>query len=60
MRARDRASWVVTPITLQGPYCLLYGIFVDRAYWKCGVGRVLFGAAAARTKALKPGAHDLR
>jgi N-acetylglutamate synthase-like GNAT family acetyltransferase len=45
----------VTPTTLQG-IALLYGIFVDPAYWKRGVGRVLFSAAVARTIALKAGA----
>jgi GNAT superfamily N-acetyltransferase len=45
----------VTPTALQG-IALLYGIFVDPAYWRCGVGRMLFGAAVARTKALKAGA----
>ena len=45
----------VTPTTLQG-IALLYGIFVAPAYWRRGVGRVLFGAAVARTKALKAGA----
>jgi GNAT superfamily N-acetyltransferase len=45
----------VTPTALQG-IALLYGIFVDPAYWKRGVGRMLFGAAVARTKALNAGA----
>ena len=45
----------VTATALQG-IALLYGIFVDPAYWRCGVGRMLFGAAVARTKALKAGA----
>jgi len=46
---------VVTPTSLQG-IALLYGMFVEPAHWKRGVGRVLFGAAAARAKALKAGA----
>jgi GNAT superfamily N-acetyltransferase len=45
----------VTPTTLQG-IALLYGIYVDPAHWKRGVGRVLFGSAAARAKSLKAGA----
>jgi GNAT superfamily N-acetyltransferase len=45
----------VTPTALQG-IALLYGIFVDPPYWKRGVGRMLFSAAVARTKALNSGA----
>jgi GNAT superfamily N-acetyltransferase len=31
-------------------------MFVDPVHWKRGVGRLLFGAAVTRTKALKAGA----
>lgn len=46
---------VVTNTALQG-IALLYGIYVDPARWKCGIGRLLFGAAVARAKELKAGA----
>lgn len=45
----------VTPTGLQG-IAQLYGLYVDPAHWKRGVGRVLFGAAIARAKAIKAGA----
>jgi predicted N-acetyltransferase YhbS len=45
----------VTTTTLKG-IALLDGIYVDPVHWKRGVGRVLFGAAATRAKALKAGA----
>ena len=45
----------VTPTGLQG-IALLHGLFVDPARWKCGIGRVLFGAAVARAKGMKAGA----
>jgi N-acetylglutamate synthase-like GNAT family acetyltransferase len=45
----------VTPTGLQG-IALLYGIFVDPARWKRGIGRVLFGLAVARAKRMKAGA----
>jgi GNAT superfamily N-acetyltransferase len=45
----------VTTTMLQG-LALLHGMFVDPAHWKRGVGRVLFGAAVTRAKALKAGA----
>jgi GNAT superfamily N-acetyltransferase len=45
----------VTTTSLQG-IALLYGIYVDPAHWRCGVGRMLFEAAATRVKALKAGA----
>lgn len=45
----------VTPTALQG-IALLYGIFVDPPYSKRGVGRMLFSAAVAHTKALNSGA----
>lgn len=45
----------VTPTVLQG-LALLQGMFVEPLHWKRGIGRVLFGAAVARTKALKAGA----
>ena len=44
----------MTATSLQG-IALLYGMFVEPAHWKRGVGRVLFGAAATRAKALKAG-----
>ncbi len=40
---------------LQG-VALLYGIFVDPARWKRGIGRVLFRAAIARAREMKAGA----
>jgi predicted N-acetyltransferase YhbS len=46
---------LVTPTALQG-IALLYGLFVDPAHWKRGIGRVLFGAAVARAKGIKAGA----
>ncbi|MGJ4945458.1 GNAT family N-acetyltransferase [Bradyrhizobium sp. HKCCYLS1011] len=45
----------VTPTALQG-IALLHGLFVDPTRWKCGIGRVLFGAAVARTRGMKAGA----
>jgi N-acetylglutamate synthase-like GNAT family acetyltransferase len=45
----------VTPTGLQS-IALLHALFVDPPHWKRGVGRALFGAAAARTKELKAGA----
>jgi len=45
----------VTTTSLQG-IALLYGIYVDPAHWRCGVGRMLFEAAATRVKGLKAGA----
>jgi GNAT superfamily N-acetyltransferase len=53
----DEVVGVVTVTTtgLTG-IALLYGIYVEPAHWKRGVGRVLFGAAANRAKALKAGA----
>ena len=45
---------IVTPTGLQG-IALLHGLYVDPPSWKRGVGRVLFEAAIARTKALKAG-----
>jgi GNAT superfamily N-acetyltransferase len=46
---------LVTPTALQG-IAQLYGLFVDPAHWKRGIGRVLFGAAVARAKGIKAGA----
>lgn len=46
---------VVTTTMLQG-IALLWGLYVDPSSWKCGVGRALFAAAVARTKALNAGA----
>jgi GNAT superfamily N-acetyltransferase len=46
---------VVTPTALQG-IAQLYGLYVDPAHWKRGIGRVLFGAAVARAKGIKAGA----
>lgn len=45
----------VTNTALQG-IALLYGIYVDPARWRCGIGRLLFAAAVARAKELKAGA----
>jgi GNAT superfamily N-acetyltransferase len=45
----------VTNTALQG-IALLYGIYVDPARWKCGIGRLLFAAAVARARELKAGA----
>jgi GNAT superfamily N-acetyltransferase len=58
--AEDKSGAVVgvvavTTTMLQG-IALLYGIYVDPSSWKRGVGRLLFEAAVARTKALKAGA----
>jgi N-acetylglutamate synthase-like GNAT family acetyltransferase len=58
--AQDNSNKVVgvisvTPTALQG-IALLYGLFVDPAHWKRGIGRVLFGAAVARAKEIKAGA----
>jgi N-acetylglutamate synthase-like GNAT family acetyltransferase len=58
--AQDNSNKVVgvisvTPTALQG-IGLLYGLFVDPAHWKRGIGRVLFGAAVARAKEIKAGA----
>jgi GNAT superfamily N-acetyltransferase len=46
---------LVTPTALQG-IAQLYGLYVDPAHWKRGIGRVLFGAAVARAKGIKAGA----
>ena len=46
---------VVTPTGLQG-IAQLYGLYVDPAHWKRGIGRVLFDAALARAKEIKAGA----
>jgi GNAT superfamily N-acetyltransferase len=46
---------VVTSTALQG-IAQLYGLYVDPPHWKRGIGRVLFGAAIARAKAIKAGA----
>ena len=46
---------LVTPSAIQG-IALLYGLFVDPAHWKRGIGRVLFGAAVVRAKEIKAGA----
>jgi GNAT superfamily N-acetyltransferase len=40
---------------LQG-IALLYGIYVDPARWRQGIGRSLFEAAVARSKGLETGA----
>lgn len=58
--AQDGASEVVgvvlvTPSPIQG-IALLYGLYVDPAHWKRGIGRILFGAAVARAKEIKAGA----
>src|SRR5262249_29131192 len=45
---------IVTASSLQG-IALLYGLYVEPAHWKRRVGRVLFGAATTRAKALKAG-----
>ena len=45
---------IVSATGLQG-IALLHGLYVDPPFWKRGVGRVLFEAAIARTKALKAG-----
>ena len=45
----------VTNTALQG-IALLYGIYVDPAHWRRGIGRLLFGAAVARAKEFKAGA----
>ena len=45
----------VTTTMVQG-IALLYGLYVDPPFWKCGVGRRLFGAATARAKSLDAGA----
>lgn len=45
----------VTPTALQG-IAQLYGLYVDPAHWKRGIGRTLFGAAVARAKKIKAGA----
>jgi GNAT superfamily N-acetyltransferase len=50
---------VVTPTALQG-IAQLYGLYVDPAHWKRGIGRVLFEAAIARAKAIKAGALMIR
>ena len=44
----------VTPTALQG-IALLQGLYVDPPFWRCGVGRVLFGAAVARANEFKAG-----
>ena len=46
---------LVTPSAIQG-IALLYGLYVDPAHWKRGIGRILFGAAVARAKEIKAGA----
>ena len=58
--AQDNSNQVVgvvavTPTGLQG-IAQLYGLFVDPAHWKRGIGRVLFGAAVTRAKEIKAGA----
>lgn len=45
----------VTPTALQG-IAQLYGLYVDPAHWKRGIGRTLFGAAIARAKRIRAGA----
>jgi predicted N-acetyltransferase YhbS len=45
---------IVSTTMLQG-IALLHGLYVDPPFWRSGVGRVLFEAAIARTKALKAG-----
>jgi GNAT superfamily N-acetyltransferase len=45
---------IVSTTMLQG-IALLHGLYVDPPFWRRGVGRVLFEAAIARTKALKAG-----
>jgi len=45
---------IVSTTLLQG-IALLHGLYVDPPFWRRGVGRVLFEAAIARTKALKAG-----
>jgi GNAT superfamily N-acetyltransferase len=45
----------VTPTALQG-IAQLYGLYVDPAHWRRGIGRVLFGAATARAIGIKAGA----
>jgi GNAT superfamily N-acetyltransferase len=45
----------VTTTMLQG-IALLYGIFVDPAHWRRGIGRLLFGAGVRHAKELKAGA----
>lgn len=45
----------VTPTALQG-IAQLYGLYVDPARWKRGIGRTLFGAAVARAKRIRAGA----
>jgi predicted N-acetyltransferase YhbS len=45
----------VTSTTLQG-IALLYGIYVEPARWRQGIGRSLFEAAVASSKGLKAGA----
>lgn len=44
-----------TPTALQG-IAQLYGLYVDPAHWKRGIGRTLFGAAVARAKRIRAGA----
>jgi GNAT superfamily N-acetyltransferase len=46
---------VVISTALQG-IAQLYGLYVDPAHWKRGIGRVLFGAAVARAKTIRAGA----
>jgi GNAT superfamily N-acetyltransferase len=45
----------VTPTALRG-MALLHSIFVDPAFWRRGVGKVLFGAAIARARVIGAGA----
>ena len=46
---------MVTATALQG-IALLHGLYVEPASWRRGVGRMLFAAAVARTRALNAGA----
>jgi GNAT superfamily N-acetyltransferase len=45
----------VTPTPLQG-IAQLYALYVDPTHWKRGIGRILFGVAVARAKAMNAGA----
>jgi len=45
----------VTPTALQG-IAMLHGLYVDPPFWRCGIGRALFGAAITRAKEFKAGA----
>jgi len=44
----------VTTTALSG-VSLLHGLYVDPPFWKRGIGRVLFGAAVTRARALRTG-----